>query len=106
MSKKWPFLIAATVACLSNAHADWPPQENTEGTNIDYSDPANWPNDPGYSGEWALWSFVPKQWQSHVTDENKRLGTGAHLDRAWAKTTGDRRIIIAEVDSGCEWDNA
>src|SRR5689334_16239160 len=67
---------------------------------------ANWPNDPGYSGDWELWSFVPSAWQSHVTAENNRLGTGAHVDRAWARTTGDRRVLISVLDSGANWSNA
>ena len=48
---------------------------------------------------------MPQQWKSHVTDENKRLGTGAHVDRAWARTTGDRRILISVLDSGANWSN-
>ena len=38
------------------ARAAWPPQPNDDFTN-----PANWPNDPGYKDRWNYWSFLPKQ---------------------------------------------
>ena len=31
------------------------------------------------------------------------LGTGMHVDRAWAKTHGDPRVLVAVTDSGIEW---
>ena len=84
--------IAAVLVASQSASAAWPPVENPDAGatgGINYADPMNWPNDPGYQGRWQYWSFVPKAWQPNVTDENKRLGTGAHVDRAWARTTGE-----------------
>src|SRR5437016_11426872 len=86
------------------AGAAWPPNESA-GT-VDYSDPANWPNDPGYGGAWNLWSFVPSRLQAQVDAVSNRLGAGAHFDRAWAKTTGDPRVLIAFTDCGVQWSNA
>src|SRR2546427_479197 len=50
-----------------------------------------------------------------VSDENKRLGTGDHVDRAWAAVAtidakgavrvGDRRVMISVLDSGIEWEH-
>jgi hypothetical protein len=82
---------------------------------------ADLPNDPGYSGQWNLWSFVPgphvdakctaswirNDWTASpgFREEEKALGAGIHADRAWQRTTGDRRVIIAVLDSGVYWDN-
>jgi hypothetical protein len=85
----------------SLAQAAWPPDES-KGT-VDYSSPASWPNDPGYAGEWQLWSFAPSS-SSKLDARTKRLGIGAHVDRAWAKTAGDPRVLIAVLDSGAYWD--
>lgn len=65
------------------------------------------PNDPGFAGQWNLWSYVPDDWADNEgfrTDEIA-LGTGIHADRAWQITPGDRRVIIAVLDSGAYWDN-
>jgi hypothetical protein len=106
MTRRFTLGLCALVGvCLaSSAHlaaGAWPPDE-TAGP-IDYSDPANWPNDPSYKGYWKYWSFVPSKLRSLVDDRTRRLGTGAHYDRAWAKTTGDPRVVIAVTDSGIEW---
>jgi hypothetical protein len=65
------------------------------------------PNDPGYEGQWNLWSYVPQEWaeQDGFRQDEVALGTGIHADRAWQVTTGDRRVIIAVLDSGVYWDN-
>jgi len=65
------------------------------------------PNDPGYQGQWNLWSFVPEAWaeKPNFRTEEIAMGTGIHADRAWQVTTGDRRVIIAVHDSGVYWDN-
>ncbi len=72
------------------AHAGWPPPKDDTG--FDYSDPLNWPNDPEFGNQWDFWSFVPKKIQGQVDERTKRLGTGGNYDRAYAKTTGDRRV--------------
>lgn len=65
------------------------------------------PNDPGFGGQWNLWSFVPEEWTTFpgFRTEEIEMGTGIHADRAWQRTTGDRRVIIAVLDSGVYWDN-
>ena len=97
-------VAAGLVTSTARAQPTWPPDES-KGPVV-YSDPNTWPNDPDYGGMWELWSFVPDKWLPNVTDENKRLGTGDHVDRAWAKTIGDRRILISVLDSGANWSNA
>ncbi|MSP59187.1 MAG: hypothetical protein EXR72_02400 [Myxococcales bacterium] len=97
-------LAAAAVLALTNpARAAWPPDEKAGPVN--YADQKNWPNDPSFGGNWQYWSFVPQQWQANVTAQNRKLGTGAHVDRAWAKTIGDRRVLISVIDSGANWNN-
>jgi len=92
-------LIAAIVLFVAQpASAVWPPPEGA-----DMSDPANWPNDPGYDGDWNLWSFIPSANVNRVTDYENSIGAGMHADRAWQKTIGDRRVIIAVLDSGIRW---
>ncbi len=73
------------------------------------------PNDPGFNGQWNLWSYVPADWAANPDFRQAEatpapglpygLGTGIHADRAWQVTTGDRRTIIAVLDSGVYWDN-
>ncbi len=68
---------------------------------------ADQPNDSGYDGQWNLWSYVPEAWTETegFREEEIALGTGLHADRAWQVTTGDRRVIVAVLDSGVYWDN-
>jgi hypothetical protein len=78
------------------------------------------PNDPGYAGQWNLWSFVPgphmdaacPEWTQEdwtategFRQEEVAMGAGISADRAWQVTTGDRRVIVAVLDSGAYWDN-
>ncbi|MCA9518175.1 MAG: alkaline serine protease, partial [Myxococcales bacterium] len=65
------------------------------------------PNDPGFGGQWNLWSYVPEAWQATpgFRAQEIAMGTGIHADRAWQVTTGDRRVIVAVHDSGCYFDN-
>ena len=80
----------------------WPPDESKGA--VDYSNPASWPSDPGFGGQWQSWSFSPSAYKS-LDPRTRRLGMGAHYDRAWAKTAGDPRVVIAVLDSGAYWDN-
>ena len=96
--------LVAMTALLRPAQAAWPPPADDAG--FDYSSPANWPNDPNYADAWDFWSFVPKKIEGQVDERTKRLGTGAHYDRAFSRTTGDRRVKIVVLDSGIEWENA
>ncbi len=80
----------------------WPPDESRGAVN--YGDPASWPSDPGYGGQWQSWSFAPSTYKN-LDARTKRLGMGGHYDRAWAKTAGDPRVLIAVLDSGAYWDH-
>ncbi|MFO0745622.1 MAG: S8 family serine peptidase [Myxococcota bacterium] len=64
------------------------------------------PNDPGYGGQWNLWSHYPDAWAAKIKDPTERaMGPGISADRAWQVTTGDRKVIIAVHDSGADWGN-
>jgi hypothetical protein len=89
-------LLVLTTA--TPAHADWPPPEGA-----DLSQPANWPNDPGYDGQWNLWSWMPSANVGRVSDYEASVGSGIHADRAWQRTTGRPEVIIAVLDSGIRW---
>ncbi|HWE27723.1 MAG TPA: S8 family serine peptidase, partial [Polyangia bacterium] len=93
--------IAFALFIMPPAHAAWPPPANDSA--VDYSDPTNWPNDPDYAGDWNYWSFVPSNLRNQVDAVTRMLGTGMHIDRAWAKTQGDPRVLVAVTDSGIEW---
>jgi len=65
------------------------------------------PNDPGFGGQWNLWTHFPDAWLPNIEHASERLiGPGISADRAWQVTTGDRRVIIAVQDSGAYWDNS
>src|SRR5262245_18828398 len=102
MARRLCLLFALCLA--APADAAWPPP--ADDANIDYSDPANWPNDPSFDDAWELWSFVPRNLRAQVDETSRRLGTGMHVDRAFAKTIGDPRVIVAVTDSGIEWSAA
>lgn len=100
-----PLLLTPTLAV-----AAWP--------NGPTEDPRDlYPSDPGYiqfndkgevtGGQWNLWSFVPENWAKNkdFRQAEVAMGTGIHADRAWQQTIGDRRVVIAVLDSGINWDN-
>ncbi|MCB9737652.1 MAG: VCBS repeat-containing protein [Deltaproteobacteria bacterium] len=120
--------VLATAALLAANPADatgsWPP-----AAGADMSDPANWPSDPGFAsckkdkdgkcemmegkpvisgGDWNLWSFTPPNYAAFpgFRQAEVKMGVGMHADRAWTKTVGDRRVIIAVLDSGIKWDES
>ncbi|MBI5480621.1 MAG: S8 family serine peptidase, partial [Deltaproteobacteria bacterium] len=90
-------LLSALLA--PGASLAWPPDPSV----TDLSDPSTWPNDPDYDGEWWVWSFVPASMHEQVRAAEIPMGSGMHADRAWQITTGDRRIVIAVLDSGVYW---
>jgi MYXO-CTERM domain-containing protein len=96
-------LVVVLVLCAAAPAAAWPPDPSV----TDLSAPATWPNDPGYNGQWWLWSFVPADLQQKLRDagrdEEITLGAGMHVDRAWQITPGDRRVVVATLDSGFYW---
>jgi hypothetical protein len=84
------------------ARAAWPP-----GPNDDLTNPANWPNDPGYAGTWQWQSFLPKQAANTAPylDADKKLGAaGMSVDKAWTYTIGRPEVRISVIDSGIKWD--
>jgi hypothetical protein len=81
----------------------WPPDEKAGP--VDYSEPKNWPRDPGFAGQWEVWSFAPSSY-TKLDARTRRLGLGGHYDRAWARTQGDPRVVIAVLDSGIYWERA
>ena len=52
---------------------------------------------------WELISYIPEDWASHVRPEEIDMGTGVHVDRAWARTTGAFAAIVAGTDAGMQW---
>lgn len=93
-------LVAASALLPDGGHAAWPPDERSGP--VDYSDPKNWPSDTEWKTQWQSWSFAPSSY-SKLDARTRRLGMGASYDRAWAKTTGDPRVVIAVLDSGAYW---
>ncbi len=96
-------VLGCVVLLARPALAEWPPPDDDQ---LDLSDPQYWPNDPGYDDTWEHFSFVPDQVRDRVAAYSPyelALGVGVHADRAWQKTTGDRRVIIAVLDSGIRW---
>jgi MYXO-CTERM domain-containing protein len=113
-------IVGAALASLTlkDAHAGWPPAPGA-----DMADPSNWPNDPGYhsppdqplSGQWNLWSYLPKQLPGTpaYTPADVKLGaSGMRIDQGWTYTIGSfvrggvvQETKIAVIDCGIEWDN-
>jgi len=95
------FALGARDARANN----WPPSKGADMTN-----PANWPNDPSYAGDWNFWSWLPKQngdARGPYVDADAKLGaSGIHADVAWTYTIGRPDVKIAIIDSGIEWDNS
>jgi len=62
------------------------------------------PDDPGFSGAWELWSFIPDEGLDTIRPEEIEMGSGLHADRAWQVTPGGPGGMIAVLDSGILWD--
>ncbi len=90
--------LVALLLTGAPARADWPP-----GPNDTLSSPASWPNDPGYAGQWNLWSFMAAENVDSVSAYEASVGSGIHADRAWRQTIGDPAVVIAVLDSGIRW---
>ena len=106
----------------------WPPAAPVTPEQLE--SPSLWPDDPSYGydiggqgasciddhggrcwtnatgGQWNFWSWVPPQALalSSFRRAQAPLGAGAWTDMAWQYTTGDRRVVIAVLDSGIKWD--
>jgi hypothetical protein len=59
----------------------------------EYSEPSNWPNEPGWSIAWPLYSFTPAGWS--LGDEERDAGVGMRVDRAWSITRGQPEVVLA-----------
>ena len=96
---RFVFGLAAGLALIPSLSAanNWPPPD---GTSVNLKDPANWPNDPGYGGQWNYWSFIGDGATAVNANET---ASGISVDKAWQKTIGDRRILITVIDSGIKW---
>lgn len=58
-------------------------------------------------GEWNNFSFMPEPWTrtKGFRDVERTIGSGMHTNDAWSTTIGDRRVIIAVIDSGINWNS-
>lgn len=98
-------LAAAAGALGPGTAAGWPPTESA-----DMTDPANWPNDPGYGfsadsdGQWNYYSFIPAP-TSDIRPRPEETASGMSIDLAWRLTIGDPRVKLAITDSGIQWDS-
>ncbi len=93
--------LAVVVSVTLPASAAWPPAKGA-----DMANPANWPNDPEYSGNWNVFSYLPPRAPGapSLNAFDIKLGaSGMSVDRAWGYTTGRDDIIIAVFDSGIKW---
>ncbi len=67
------------------------------------------PDDLSYDdlGDWDLLSGFPTGVDlSRLSDYERGLGSGMHLDTAWQQfTSGDPAVLIAVFDSGFQWDD-
>ncbi len=96
--------LLSILAPMHGARAAWPPAPNA-----DFTDPQNWPNDPGYGGRWNYWSFLPKQdtgASPYIAADQKLGASGMSVDKAWTLTIGRPDVRIAVLDSGIEWESA
>lgn len=98
VSKLSPLLLA--FLCLPSVALGWPGLPGTD-PQLDK------PNDPGYGGQWNLWSHIPADWSDNegFRQEEIAMGSGIAADKAWQITPGDRRVLVAVLDSGVYWDN-
>jgi hypothetical protein len=96
---KLPVLLAAALTlALGPAAGRFP--------GVEGSDPwMNRPNDPAYRDTWQLFSHIPYNQVSPVSDTEMSLGAGMHVDRAWQLHTGTPAARIAVLDSGIIWDS-
>src|SRR5215472_7756778 len=96
-----PFALLGATLLLRTHDAranSWPPAAGADLTN-----PMNWPNDPGYSGQWNFWSWLPKQDPGTLPylDADTKLGAaGMSIDKAWTLSIGSPAVRIAILDSG------
>ncbi len=128
MRRQYLALLFTSIFAAS-ASAQNPAWPNRTATPEQMRDPANWPDDPnwGYDiegdgetcigdglrcwtnpngGQWNMWSWVPPSLAERETFRTEELDqpSGMSADLAWQMTIGDRRVVIAVIDSGINWD--
>ncbi len=119
-------LVLFSLLAVSSASAQNPAWPNTGATRAEMNDPANWPDDPNYGydvrgddtscvpgggrcwnnptgGQWSFWSWTPTEALGDEFLDDADYGAGTWTDMAWTITTGDKRTIIAVLDSGIRW---
>ena len=64
----------------------------------------NQPSDPDYPDMWFYFSHLPKDHRGAISDEERQLGSGMGVDRAWQLHTGTPETLIAVLDSGVKWE--
>ncbi len=94
-----PLALALWLQPVLAENKGWPPAASV----TDLSSSKHWPDDPGYKSAWELYSFIPASAKAGVRKAELSLGSGVHADRAWQRTAGDPRVVIAELDSGIKW---
>ena len=63
------------------------------------------PNDPDYADLWHLFSHLPIDYKGTLADDEKGLGSGMSVDKAWQLHTGSPNTLVAVLDSGVYWDS-
>lgn len=63
------------------------------------------PNDPKYGEFWQLFSHLPEDHRGVISDDERRLGSGMAVDKAWQLHTGTSAMLVAVLDSGINWDS-
>lgn len=94
--------IVAFIVLVGTASADSPLFPGLPGTDT-------WetrPDDPGYEDMWQLYSHLPPDHRGIISEPERELGSGMHVDRAWQLHTGTPETLIAVLDSGINWDSS
>ena len=80
---------------LALALSAWPLPRDAGAA--EYAQPANWPDEPGWSEAWPLFSFTPPGWALSAAEAD--AGVGMRVDRAWSITRGDPAVVLSIVAS-------
>jgi hypothetical protein len=97
-------LISAVLAPNALAeNPNWPVSTTVDRQSLE--NPQNQPDDLG--GQWNLYGYMPSMFLDNpvISDSEKANGIGMSVDRAWQRSIGDPRTIIAIIDSGFLWNN-
>ncbi len=53
---------------------------------------------------WQLFSHLPPNHTGNISDDQRAMGSGMAVDKAWQLHTGTPETLIAVLDSGIHWD--